>query len=175
MIAVIASQSSREQTALRNAGASKLVQSWIERDSPLLLPTAAKRPIKLHIIEHLVQFGLRQGEFGRVVARVRVQDFQIARCSASISQIGEAAGVLRRFRERILLLAKILVLRVSDERVRDLPKRLLNRLLVYERRLLLLCLGQAYIAFQGSSGKERLRELPCEAPRTRRPRKQLRE
>ena len=55
----------------------------------------------------------------------------------------ELIGSLRSLSKQVLLPAKVAVFLISDERIRNLLKRILNGLLIGEYRFLILCTGQS--------------------------------
>ena len=61
----------------------------------LLLPAAAESAVKLHETLILVASGLRQGEFRRKERPLPVQDFEISRCTACVTHVGQADGLLQ--------------------------------------------------------------------------------
>ena len=59
----------------------------------------------------------------REIIRLVGQDFQIARRAAAIAHIGKIRRALRRGRQQFLVLAKLAVFRVGNQRVRNLAER----------------------------------------------------
>ena len=49
--------------------------------------------VELHVVQQLFQLALRQAQFGRVVPRIAVEYFEVAGGAASVTQIGEPAGI----------------------------------------------------------------------------------
>ena len=107
----------------------------------LLLPAAAERLIDLHQGEEFVEACLRETQFSGEVVRFVGEDFQIIRGAGLVALAGKLRGVFRGMRQQFLLRAEFLVLLIGDERVGDVAKRALNRLLLGKQRFLLPRLG----------------------------------
>src|SRR5438445_8267929 len=130
----------------------------------LLRPASAECPVKLHETLVLGAARLREREFSGKQRPLAVQNFEI-RCGASlIAHVGEPNGLLQ-VRDGIFLahphLMKFLI---SDDCVRNIPERALNRLLVRDQSLLMLRLCQPQISPKSSAGENRLAHLCAVRP-----------
>ena len=110
----------------RGATVMERVTEW----SALLLPTAAQRVVELDKRKALVQTGAGQVQLGREIIGLVGQHFQIARRAAAIAHFGKIRRALRRGREQFLVLAKLAVFRVGNQRIGNLAERGLNGLLI---------------------------------------------
>ncbi len=103
-------------------------------------------------------------QFCAVKRPLSVEYFEIGRCAAFVAKGGNADGFLQ-IGDRILLarpdLMKFLV---TDERVRNVSKSVLDRFPVADQSLLVFGLSQMQIAFQRASGKDRLAHLRAIGP-----------
>src|SRR5262249_16806566 len=128
--------------------------------------------IELHQSLELVSARLSQTEFGGEIVGLVRQHFQIAREAGAVADIGKVRRALSRRGQAILLLAELLVLAISHQRIRDLAKCSLDRLLVGKYFFLLLRLRKLDSRAIPAAVEDWLRESPGNAPESCRPAEQ---
>src|SRR5437870_11240902 len=100
----------------------------------LLLPAATQSLIKLDQRQQLVALGLSETQLSVKKIAVRVQRVQQCVHSPAIAQVGQPRAILQRRYQQILLSSDLTDLSILHQRIRNFPKRGLNRLLVIDQR-----------------------------------------
>src|SRR5208282_1298457 len=135
-----------------------------------LLPTSTKSLIELDQSDEFVASRLRQSQLCRKRVRLVGQHFQVIGSSGLEANLGQSCRVLCRFEQVLLLSCELLILAISNQRVRDIAESALDRLLVGQDHLVALRFSKANVRFESSSLKDRLcqrgRQVP-DAGRTR--------
>src|SRR5208283_5773807 len=126
---------------------------WARR---LLLPAATQGTVNLHQGEHLIQPRLGEIQLGVEVIGFVGQDLEVSGPAAIVAYVREVSGLPRGGGQELLLLAPLPVFLVGYQGVGNIPKRVLDGLLVLEHGLPLLCFRQPDVGLQLSRGEERL-------------------
>jgi hypothetical protein len=130
----------------------------------LLLPASAERFVQLDQAAIFISPGSCERQFGAVKRPLSVEYFEVCRRAALVAKRRNADGFLQ-IRHRVLLACPDLMkFFVTDKRVRDLSKSVLDRFPVADQSLLVLRLGQMQIPFQRASGKDWLVNLRAIGP-----------
>jgi hypothetical protein len=82
-------------------------------------------------------------------------------------------SVLSRFQQILLLNSELAISAIGNQRIRNITKRALNRLLVRQQHLLVLCLGQSKVGLEPPSFEDRLCERASQVPGARRTGKEV--
>ena len=120
--------------------------------------------IQLYQRNQFVALGLRQSKLSGESVGVVGQHFQIigrARIESLLRQLGRILG---RSDEVFLLNSELSILAIRDQRIRHIAECALNRLLISQEHLLVLCLGQSHSVLQPSSLEDWLRERGRQIP-----------
>src|SRR5437016_4595446 len=96
----------------------------------LLFPPTSERSINLHERQQFTELRLRKTELGGKEPGVAVEHFQVTCGAPLISQIREPARILGGAIQQLQLLAKLTTFSIRDQRIRHVPKRLVDRLLI---------------------------------------------
>ena len=103
-------------------------------------------------------------QFGAVKRPLSVEHFEVCRRAALVAKCGNANAFLQ-IGDRLLLSCPYLMkFFVTDKRVRDFSKSVLDRFPVADQSLLVLRLSQMQIPLQRASGKDRLAHLRAIGP-----------
>src|SRR5215471_19272023 len=106
------------------------------------LPASAERSIDLDEGLELAEVCLGQGYLRREVSGIAVENLEVTGRAALVSHVRQLGGLSGRGGQLLELGSELLALPVTDERIRDVSKPLLHRLLVDPQRLVLLRLGE---------------------------------
>src|SRR6202042_1977086 len=108
----------------------------------------------------------RQRQFFVIQRPLPVEHFKVGRGTALVAHVRQADRLLQ-IRNAILQTKSYLVLLlIADERVRDIPKRPLNRLPVHDQSLLVLRLSEMQVPAQRAARENRLAYLGAVRPET---------
>ncbi len=122
----------------------------------LLLPAATQGIVNLHQGKHLIQPRLGKTQLvGQVIGFIG-QDFEVSGRATIVTHVRQPRGVLRGGGQEFLLFSRLAGLLVGHQSVRNISERTLDRLLVRQQGLLLLCFRQPDIGLQLAGGEERL-------------------
>ena len=109
---------------------------------------------------------LRQSEFGGKRVGFVCQNFQVIGSPGLEANLGQSCRVLRRFEQVLLLSCELLILAISNQRIRDIAESALDRLLVGQDHLVALRFSEANVRFESSSLKDGLRQRGSQVPDT---------
>lgn len=130
----------------------------------LLLPAAAECAIELHKALVFVTPGLCQRQLRGVERALSIQHFEIV-CRATLVSIdGEADGLLQISDRVLLAKSHLMELLITNQRIGNISKRMLNRLPVSDECLLMRRFSRSQIAFQRTTGENRLADLGAVRP-----------
>src|SRR3984957_7991677 len=135
----------------------------------LLLPASAESFVQLDEASVFIAARRCERQFCTVKRPLSVEHFEIGRGATFIAKSGNADGFLQISHTILLAHSHLMKFFITDERVGNIPKGFLDRLLVCDESLFVFRLGQMQIPFQRASGKDRLTN-----PRAIRPDAQLR-
>ena len=128
------------------------------------LPASAECPVKLHQALVLAPSRLGECQFFVIQRPLPVQHFKVGRGTAPVAHDRQADRLLQ-IRDTILQTKPYLVLLlITDERIRDVPERPLNSLPVRNQSLLVLGLSEAEIPAQRATSENRLAYLGAVRP-----------
>src|SRR6516164_2826993 len=108
----------------------------------LLLPASAKSLIELHERVQLVSLCLRQRQLSRKRVCFICQNLKIVSTSGLEANFRKSCRVASGVHKILLLDPELTILAIRNQRVRYIAKSGLNRLLVSQQQLLVLCLSQ---------------------------------
>jgi hypothetical protein len=124
-----------------------------------LLPPSPQCPIQLDQAAKFVASCARQRKFGSIKRSLTVQDLQVSRRSSPVAKGGNANRLLQ-VSDRILLAnSHLMELVISDERVRNVAERSLNRLSICDEGLGVLRFGEMQIPTKPAAGENGLADL----------------
>src|SRR5580704_7657441 len=108
----------------------------------LLLPAATERLVDLDERQSFIELRLDEIQLRRVIAGFARQHLEITRAALFVEHLGELVGPPCCLSEQFLLAAEVTIFLISDQRIRNLLERVLNRLLIREHRFLPLRSGE---------------------------------
>src|SRR3954468_19954888 len=103
-----------------------------------LLPPSPQCPIQLDQAAKFVASCARQRKFGSVKRSLAVQHFQVSRSSSLVAKGGDANRLLQVSNRILLANSYLMELVISDQRVRNVAERSLDRLSINDEGLCVL-------------------------------------
>ena len=94
------------------------------------MPTATKSLIELDQGDEFVALCLRQSQLRRKRVGVVCQYLQVIGSPGLEANLGQSRRVLRRFEQVLLLSRELLILAISNQRIRHIAECALDRLLI---------------------------------------------
>jgi hypothetical protein len=122
----------------------------------LLLPAAAERFIQLHQASVFIAARSSKRQFCAVERALSIQHFEISRRAAFVAKRGNADGFLQISDTILLAHSHLMKFFITNQRIGNISKGLLDRLLVCDESLFVFRLSQMQVAFQRTSGENRL-------------------
>src|SRR6516225_2658058 len=129
-----------------------------------LLPPSPQCPIQLDQAAKFVTSCARQRKFGRVERPLTIQDLQVSRSSSLIAKSRNANRLLEVSDRVLLANSNLTELVISNQRVRNVAERSLDRLLICDESLRVLRLGQVQISAKTTSSENGLNNLCAIGP-----------
>src|SRR5258708_17581714 len=146
-------------------GFDSLLRHKIECENwPILLPASTEISVNANQSHKLVHLGLSESQLGSKVIGFVGQYFQITGGPAFITHLRKPGSILRRECQLLLVLPKLLILVILDQRVRDAAKGLLDRLLISQPRFLLPRFSQLDAGADPSAGENGLCQRSSNTP-----------
>src|SRR5580692_7501161 len=140
----------------------------------LLLPASAERFVQLDEASVFIAPRGCKRQFRAVKRPLSVEHFEIGRCAAFVAKGGNADRLLQVRHCILLACPDLMKFFVTDERIGNISKGLLDRLSVCDQSLLVFRLSQMQIAFQRASRENRLAHLRAVRPQAKLCRHQVR-
>ena len=116
----------------------------------LLLPPAAKRPVKLHEALIFAPSCLRQAYFRGETRSLAVQHFEVGGRASLVAHVGEVDRLVQVGDLLLLVDSNLVEFLVCDQSVGYIPEGMLNGFPVGEQGLLVLRFGKAKIPSKGA-------------------------
>src|SRR5687767_2868591 len=98
------------------------------------LPTTTERSVKLDQGQQLITAGHGQTAFGLKEFAVGIERVEQGRYATAVTQVGQTGTISQRVNKQFALLAHLSCLAKCDQRIGDVAKRPLHRLLVIDQQ-----------------------------------------
>src|SRR5579863_284600 len=130
----------------------------------LLLPASTQRFVELDQAAIFICAGSCQRQFGAVKRPLSVEYFEVCRRAALVAKGGNANGFLQISDTVLLPHSHLMKLFITDERIGNFSKSVLDRFPVADQSLLVFGLSQMQIPFERAPGEDWLANLRAVGP-----------